>query len=145
MRLALRKLTFRTLVGLAFLYPASLMHHAAHSLADLATGVRRHEETAEDWAKRERQRHMTDIEKRDARRADAKRQESISRYFVEDPREVMNRPENQKTLKQAIELDQIAVTTAALGAALIGWGLLAAIGTFVLALLQKRDPNPKHA
>lgn len=142
----MHKLACRALLGLSPLYPAYQMHQEAHALSDKAAGVKPlYHEPPEVAARRERQRGMTDEEKRAARRADPSRKGESLEFFGSDERDAEIERAAPPLLKRAIEIDRDAYAIAGGGLALIGWGLWAVVGPFVRAVLsesKREEPKP---
>jgi hypothetical protein len=98
----------RILVGVALLYPAYWTRVAAHKLSDKTLGI---EETVIRQSP-----PIADIRLHPAQPHDAD-------FFGDDPREFAKKPENQKKLEEAVDMDQRAALMALVSMLLILWGL----------------------
>lgn len=107
------KSVIRILIGITLLYSARWLHFAAFDLIDKSVGIE------QPVAKRTPEPSWSPYSKPAPQ---APRPEDTN-FFGEDPREVAERPEVKKKLKDAIDMDRLAVIIAVIGGLLIIWGL----------------------
>ena len=133
------------LLSLPLFYSAYRTHFEALALSDKAAGVKPPGDAPQVIERRERERHMTDDEKRAARRSAPNRIKEDIEFFGSDERDEVIERAGGPLLQQAIELDQQALMIALLGLALIGWGLWPVFGPVVRERRPEREPTAVEA